>query len=243
VSSCTNESALFFPMLFGFFPLHNFSLMETKKRSNHLFLFSFVLFPLGPPYSLGRLHRFVYLYLTPRFGFNQGQLGKMELGKILAVASGLKPLRHRAPLSSLNFPRDILQILSAYQRFSSDGRAAASATARPSPCCLMASDLALSDLFLNSTFRFGSPMCRYKDRSEKNLNDSLVKVTEKLGKFKNVNKKAMDQFNQFTDQVLPLLWKSFAPDSICSFRSVLDGSALYHSDCARHCRKSNSRKE
>lgn len=44
-------------------------------------------------------------------------------------------------------------------------------------------------------------MCRYKDKSEKNLNDSLVKVQEKLGKFKNVNKKAMDQFNQFTDQV------------------------------------------
>jgi len=86
-------------------------------------------------------------------------------------------------------------------------------------------------------------MCRYKDRSEKNLNDSLVKVTEKLGKFKNVNKKAMDQFNQFTDQVLPLLWKRFAPDSICSFRSVLDGRALYYFDCARHCRKSNSRKE
>jgi len=43
---------------------------------------------------------------------------------------------------------------------------------------------------------------RYKDKSEKHLNDALVKVTEKLGKFKNVNKKAMDQFNQFTDQVL-----------------------------------------
>ena len=42
---------------------------------------------------------------------------------------------------------------------------------------------------------------RYKDKSEKSLNDALVKVTEKLGKFKNVNKKAMDQFNQFTDQV------------------------------------------
>ena len=45
-------------------------------------------------------------------------------------------------------------------------------------------------------------MGRYKDKSEKHLNDALVKVTEKLGKFKNVNKKAMDQFNQFTDQVL-----------------------------------------
>ena len=44
-------------------------------------------------------------------------------------------------------------------------------------------------------------MYRYKDKSEENLNDSLVKVQEKLGKFKNVNKKAMDQFNQFTDQV------------------------------------------
>ena len=42
---------------------------------------------------------------------------------------------------------------------------------------------------------------KYKGKTEKNLNDSLVKVTEKLGKFKNVNKKAMDQFNQFTDQV------------------------------------------
>ena len=44
-------------------------------------------------------------------------------------------------------------------------------------------------------------VCRYKGLKETELNDRLVKVTSKLGKFKNVNKKAMDQFNQFTDQV------------------------------------------
>jgi hypothetical protein len=43
--------------------------------------------------------------------------------------------------------------------------------------------------------------CRYKGLKETELNDKLVKVTGKLGKFKNINKKAMDQFNQFTDQV------------------------------------------
>ena len=41
---------------------------------------------------------------------------------------------------------------------------------------------------------------KYKDKSEKNLKDLLDKAAEKLGKFQNVNKKAMDQFNQFTDQ-------------------------------------------
>ena len=57
--------------------------------------------------------------------------------------------------------------------------------------------------FVSDRYR---PICRYKDNSEKNLVDSLVNVTDKLGKFKNVNKKAMDQNNQFTDQVLHSLF-------------------------------------
>mmetsp|Transcript_39668 Transcript_39668/g.93971 ORF Transcript_39668/g.93971 Transcript_39668/m.93971 type:complete len:1207 (-) Transcript_39668:191-3811(-) len=41
---------------------------------------------------------------------------------------------------------------------------------------------------------------KYKDRSQKQLHDELHRVTEKLKTFKDVNKKALDQFNQFTEQ-------------------------------------------
>mmetsp|Transcript_51571 Transcript_51571/g.122163 ORF Transcript_51571/g.122163 Transcript_51571/m.122163 type:complete len:1202 (+) Transcript_51571:76-3681(+) len=41
---------------------------------------------------------------------------------------------------------------------------------------------------------------KYKDKSQKHLHDELHKVTEKLKGFKDVNKKALDQFNQFTEQ-------------------------------------------
>ena len=57
----------------------------------------------------------------------------------------------------------------------------------------------LSVLSYPSTF--GHALSRYKGKTEKYLNEALGKVTEQLGQFKNVNKKAMDQFNQFTDQV------------------------------------------
>ena len=41
---------------------------------------------------------------------------------------------------------------------------------------------------------------KYKNRNHKQLVDDLHKVTEKLKAFKDVNKKALDQFNQFTEQ-------------------------------------------
>uniref|UniRef100_A0A6U4NQC6 Structural maintenance of chromosomes protein n=2 Tax=Hemiselmis andersenii TaxID=464988 RepID=A0A6U4NQC6_HEMAN len=41
---------------------------------------------------------------------------------------------------------------------------------------------------------------KYKDKNNKKLHDELHKVTEKLKAFKDVNKKALDQFNQFTEQ-------------------------------------------
>jgi structural maintenance of chromosome 3 (chondroitin sulfate proteoglycan 6) len=41
---------------------------------------------------------------------------------------------------------------------------------------------------------------KYKGRNHKQLVDDLHKVTEKLKAFKDVNKKALDQFNQFTEQ-------------------------------------------
>ena len=41
---------------------------------------------------------------------------------------------------------------------------------------------------------------KYKDKRQKYLQDELQKVTEKLKGFKDVNKKAMDQFTQFTEQ-------------------------------------------
>lgn len=50
------------------------------------------------------------------------------------------------------------------------------------------------------SLNMGHP-CRYKSKGQKALHDELHKVTEKLKKFKDVNKKALDQFNQFTEQV------------------------------------------
>mmetsp|Transcript_16431 Transcript_16431/g.41507 ORF Transcript_16431/g.41507 Transcript_16431/m.41507 type:complete len:1206 (+) Transcript_16431:144-3761(+) len=41
---------------------------------------------------------------------------------------------------------------------------------------------------------------KYKTEKNKKLHDDLHKVTEKLKAFKDVNKKALDQFNQFTEQ-------------------------------------------
>jgi structural maintenance of chromosome 3 (chondroitin sulfate proteoglycan 6) len=41
---------------------------------------------------------------------------------------------------------------------------------------------------------------KYKNRNHKQLVDDLHRVTEKLKAFKDVNKKALDQFNQFTEQ-------------------------------------------
>jgi structural maintenance of chromosome 3 (chondroitin sulfate proteoglycan 6) len=41
---------------------------------------------------------------------------------------------------------------------------------------------------------------KYKGKNHKQLVDDLHKVTEKLKAFKDVNKKALDQFNQFTEQ-------------------------------------------
>jgi hypothetical protein len=79
---------------------------------------------------------------------------------------------------------------------------------------------------------------RYKGLKETELNDKLVKVTGKLGKFKNVNKKAMDQFNQFTDQVpprplpVPLCVRGPAPRAVGHATSVRVSNANLCSSAA-----------